>query len=170
MVATFRTDNKCGTEAGYQRHYRKKEPACDACKKAHSEATMRKRRSIPKAPMDPTKCGTDAGYQQHRRRREEACERCLTAHNELVVTRKRRSEAIRRKRLAAEAAIEEAKRQEVVRRDVQRRAVQRLVRLRRRDFLLLMEAEYANARDRGDLPPLSKNHDRPFGLPKEMSL
>jgi len=36
----FRKEIKCGTYSGYQRHYRSKEPACDACKAGAVQYTI----------------------------------------------------------------------------------------------------------------------------------
>jgi 5-methylcytosine-specific restriction endonuclease McrA len=38
---SFYKEIKCGSYSGYQRHYRLKEPACESCKKAASEYTLR---------------------------------------------------------------------------------------------------------------------------------
>lgn len=69
--------SKCGTELGYQRHWRKKEKTCSPCKIAHS--AYRKNYYIPKQKEDL--CGSDAGYQRHIRKKENACNPCRDAHN-----------------------------------------------------------------------------------------
>lgn len=60
---------KCGTDGGYYRHRRRKEPACDECKAAHSVATRRDR-SLPTPPPKLCPCGN----RMHRSR--ELCGPC----------------------------------------------------------------------------------------------
>lgn len=40
-------DERCGTPAGYQAHRKRKEPACDACRRANAEYTAAVRASNP---------------------------------------------------------------------------------------------------------------------------
>lgn len=40
-----RTKVECGSHAGYERHRRNGEPACDACKAAHSKYVIARRQA-----------------------------------------------------------------------------------------------------------------------------
>jgi hypothetical protein len=63
----------CGTYGGFQRHYRRKEPPCDACVKA-------KRRYDRERFARLAVCGTEKGYRRHLRAKEPACPACYDAH------------------------------------------------------------------------------------------
>lgn len=81
----------CGTDAGYFRHRRLPEKACDPCRSAHNAAMLakaaeRKRErlerlgAVERVPATDTgACGTSAGYQRHRVRHEEPCGPCRAA-------------------------------------------------------------------------------------------
>lgn len=60
MNGTRRTDNKCGSPAGYSRHRNRKEPICEACRVAHNaynhelaEATKRIRATSRRTVRSP---------------------------------------------------------------------------------------------------------------------
>lgn len=71
------TSPKCGTNAGYQDHIRKKTEKCKPCKAAHNEA-LKKWRQRP--PTMRIQCGTYPGYMRHKRAGEEPCEMCLVGY------------------------------------------------------------------------------------------
>lgn len=93
QAATFSTD-RCGTDAGYFRHRRLPEKACDACRIAHNAATAEKhveRKRAKRArlaaaerlpPSDTGACGTQAGYQRHHTRQQRPCDACRAASRE----------------------------------------------------------------------------------------
>lgn len=62
---------KCGTDAGYYKHYRQKEDACGPCKKAHRLADAERRLK------DPFR---DSKYKAERRARDAARIRLAEAH------------------------------------------------------------------------------------------
>lgn len=69
--------DSCGTPAGAEKHSRNREPLCDACRKASTEA-RRKRRQRRISAI----CGTDSGYFRHLRRdKNEPCDACKQAHS-----------------------------------------------------------------------------------------
>ncbi|TQE33147.1 hypothetical protein [Streptomyces ipomoeae] len=73
-----RSDWPHGTIAGYKRHLRAKERACEACREAcrlHSAARRRKRPR--RRELQP--CGTLAAYHRHLRRFETPCAHCKKA-------------------------------------------------------------------------------------------
>lgn len=43
----YNVDIRCGTHSGYQLHYRRKEPACEACKTAAYEYVKQKQKNNP---------------------------------------------------------------------------------------------------------------------------
>ncbi|WP_435245165.1 hypothetical protein [Streptomyces tendae] len=68
-----------GTMRGYRRHRRRRETACEDCRRACRLASAdRRKRERVKRPQKP--CGTEAAYHRHRRRWEAPCEACRTAH------------------------------------------------------------------------------------------
>ena len=73
----------CGTEAGYSRHLRNGEAACEACvmanRKASREAArrMKARRAAGIPARTPDPCGTNGAYQRHLRKGE-TCDVCWT--------------------------------------------------------------------------------------------
>jgi hypothetical protein len=69
----------CGSLAAYQRHKRRGEEPCDACRAARSRYE-RERRRVVSDPRPPAVCGTEAGYRRHRRNGEDACEACKEAN------------------------------------------------------------------------------------------
>lgn len=71
----------CGTPAGYSRHRRLNERACQPCLDANADY----HRSYPQRPQRQARpCGTETAYKRHRDRGEEACEPCKEAHNAYV--------------------------------------------------------------------------------------
>lgn len=50
-VAAGRDESACGTNAGYQRHLRAKEPTCDKCERAHGLYLTRNRESSPRTDL-----------------------------------------------------------------------------------------------------------------------
>ena len=69
----------CGTYSAYQRHRRRGEEPCPACKEARRLDSLARRRvqGIPARPV--AECGTPSGYNAHRRRGEPACNECREA-------------------------------------------------------------------------------------------
>jgi WhiB family redox-sensing transcriptional regulator len=67
-----------GTAAGYKRHRRLGEEACDECRHANREAARARRKSRAK-PV--AQCGTESGYARHLRvTKTPPCADCLAAH------------------------------------------------------------------------------------------
>ncbi len=73
-----RTLRPCGTQAAYERHLRRREPACRACMDAHAAVNRRPGQPPLAATFKP--CGTEAAYARHLRRREVPCQACTAAH------------------------------------------------------------------------------------------
>lgn len=88
--------NKCGTTAGWERHYRRKEPPCDACREAKNEARRKACRARGVAPLKIADCGTASGAHRHWRRGEPVCEPCRAARAEA-----RRAQRAARKAVSA---------------------------------------------------------------------
>ena len=86
---TVQTASVCGTVAGYHRHYRRNEPACELCLKATREAARRRPDRVNNSPKPPALCGTPSGYQRHRRRGEQPCKPCKDASNTYSKERRR---------------------------------------------------------------------------------
>ena len=75
----------CGTSAGANAHYKRREAACEPCKLA---ARLKKRNKAV------AECGTDSGYHRHKRvTKTEPCGPCRTAHAELERRRAERKKA-----------------------------------------------------------------------------
>ncbi|MEV8353153.1 hypothetical protein ACFVTT_23455 [Streptomyces niveus] len=70
---------QCGTAAGWDRHYRRNEPPCDACRKAKNEARTKARRASGVGPLKIAECGTASAAHRHWRRGEPICEPCRVA-------------------------------------------------------------------------------------------
>ncbi|CAM4329905.1 hypothetical protein NONI108955_21140 [Nocardia ninae] len=70
-----------GTRTGYNRHRRRKEPACTECLAAEAQ------HKNPN-PKSPPVCGTEAMWGRHRRRGEN-CDTCRKAVTELDKIRKK---------------------------------------------------------------------------------
>ena len=70
----------CGTTAGYNIHWRAKEPACQGCKTAVATYRMGRRRAAGSKPRTAPVCGTDSGYTLHMRLGETPCRSCKDAH------------------------------------------------------------------------------------------
>lgn len=84
---------KCGTPAGYTKHIRRKETACQPCRDAAAKYKKDHRaKQPPKPPRTPAVCGTAAGYMKHYRAKEKACGTCNAANN-----KKSRDSAARKK-------------------------------------------------------------------------
>lgn len=65
---------RCGTDAGYQRHWHRGEEACDACREAHTVAKRVRARggTVVSGPSKkPRRPGSIAGTDQDRRRKPE---------------------------------------------------------------------------------------------------
>lgn len=72
-----------GTMRGYRRHRRRRETACEDCRRACRLASAeRRKRNRGQRPQKP--CGTEAAYHRHRRSWEEPCEACRAAHRTYV--------------------------------------------------------------------------------------
>jgi WhiB family redox-sensing transcriptional regulator len=78
----------CGTRYGYDKHRRRGEQACPACRAAAANHSREKRALRPLTTGRA--CGTESGAKAHYRRAEHCCERC-----------KRAATAARKERLAA---------------------------------------------------------------------
>lgn len=68
----------CGTVAAYERHRRRGEEVCEACREArrvYSNAQY-----VPR-DRDRPPCGTTAGYHYHIRHGEQTCRACRDAWN-----------------------------------------------------------------------------------------
>lgn len=74
----------CGTPAGYYRHRREGDAACDACRRANTEAKNADYNAPVKRPrqLKPIAHGTHQGARQHRYRKEPLCEACRRAAND----------------------------------------------------------------------------------------
>ncbi len=85
----------CGTEAAYRRHLRWGQPACNACRVAHSrlQAEWREKARESEQPRELVPCGTDTAYRRHLRRREVPCRACCDAHAAEVLAWMRRRAA-----------------------------------------------------------------------------
>ena len=84
---------KCGSPAGYAKHRRAKEAACQPCLDAIAQYKKDHRaKQPPKPPRTPAVCGTAAGYMKNYRAKEKACGPCNTANN-----KKSRDSAARKK-------------------------------------------------------------------------
>ncbi|MER0443104.1 hypothetical protein ABR738_00685 [Streptomyces sp. Edi4] len=83
-----------GTMRGYRRHRRRKEAACEDCRRAcRLAAAERRKRNRVERQMKP--CGTEAAYHRHLRAWEDPCDSCRTAHRAYVQEyRERRQRAI----------------------------------------------------------------------------
>lgn len=64
---------RCGTDAGYQAHWRRGEEPCDACRNARNTAKRVRLRggSVTSGPSKPRRPGSIAGTDQDRRRKPE---------------------------------------------------------------------------------------------------
>jgi hypothetical protein len=79
----------CGTPAGYKRHNRHKEPACDPCRAAHNRVTASYGKHR-RGETDDISHGTEGGYATHRRRSEKPCTACRTANAAAAQNRRER--------------------------------------------------------------------------------
>jgi hypothetical protein len=74
----------CGTQAGYKRHRRLGEDACESCKAAERERTRlyseKRRREAGILPKG-ARCGTSGGYRSHKSKGEPPCPECRDARN-----------------------------------------------------------------------------------------
>jgi len=68
----------CGTQAGYRRHIRRGEEACDACLAANAKAYEK---YFPKSTRELSPHGSLAAYRKHYRDKEEACRACKDEYN-----------------------------------------------------------------------------------------
>ena len=71
---SFYKEIKCGSYSGYQRHYRLKEPACDACKAGAAEYTSKRyyenhKKSLAKAAINRKKPEYKAKKKRQKARR-----------------------------------------------------------------------------------------------------
>lgn len=79
-----------GTPAGYKRHQKANENACDPCKEALAEysrdyrAKIRSGERFVRKGFTPDRCGTYAGYIHHGRQDVPACKPCLKAYREYM--------------------------------------------------------------------------------------
>lgn len=71
---------KCGTLAGRQAHYDRKEKPCDECRQAYAEYRKGRRTPRPRPKPDLQPCGTRAAYKRHLARKEEPCDLCREAN------------------------------------------------------------------------------------------
>lgn len=74
-----RAEAECGTRAGYFRHRRKGEPACEPCLEAHNAYTAREVKPVKDVVREH---GTVKGWNQHYYRKEPACQPCKDAKTE----------------------------------------------------------------------------------------
>ena len=78
-----KTIAECGTNAGHNAHWRKKEPVCPPCRAAHNEYQReykrRTRAGKRTTGWTKAKCGTYAGYQLHFRYAVPMCDPCKQA-------------------------------------------------------------------------------------------
>lgn len=80
-TSTRRSEVQCGTNGGFQRHYRQGEEACEPCKEAKREYN-RGYRPKNTTPRELKPCGTRAAYQRHKLAGEEPCEACKIGNRE----------------------------------------------------------------------------------------
>ncbi|MCZ0983868.1 hypothetical protein O1L60_44705 [Streptomyces diastatochromogenes] len=82
-TATAKDSFPHGTMRGYRRHRRRRETACEDCRRACrlASAERRKRNRVERKKKP---CGTEAAYHRHLRAWEEPCEPCRTAHRAYV--------------------------------------------------------------------------------------
>ena len=81
--------SKCGSNAGWWRHYRAGEEACLPCKDAHRayrrEYARKLRKPHPTRTVMP--CGTRAAYARHLRHGEKPCMECREANRAYIARR-----------------------------------------------------------------------------------
>lgn len=74
-----------GTKAGYLRHRKVGEPACDECRAGAAAAERERRHRVGlHKPMKHAKCGTNSGYIRHVKAKERSCRACRRAHKEYM--------------------------------------------------------------------------------------
>jgi hypothetical protein len=78
-----RTLQPCGTVAAFQRHVRRRETPCEACREAKNQSQKQS------APQHLVPCGTYGAWRRHLRRGEQPCKACRDERNRLQ--RERRS-------------------------------------------------------------------------------
>jgi hypothetical protein len=83
--AVVATSPYCGTEYGYQLHWKRGEPKDEECLAAHAVHTRegnarRGGRSPRRSAAVKVRCGTTTGYRQHRELGQVPDDRCVLAH------------------------------------------------------------------------------------------
>lgn len=76
---------QCGSMAGYSRHRRLREAACQPCLDANADYHRAYGRQVQ---HQVAPCGTETAYKRHRHRGESACEPCRLAHNQYAREKK----------------------------------------------------------------------------------
>lgn len=70
----------CGKNSAYQRHLRRGETPCAACRQAHAEFVAEQRKGKHR-PRRVAECGTPSGYNRHMRHKEDPCDPCRQVHS-----------------------------------------------------------------------------------------
>ena len=78
----------CGTRAAYQRHMRRGEQPCKACREANRTRALEEWRK-----RNAQSCGTNAGYQRHVKAGERPCAACKRAKAEYMARYRKRLSA-----------------------------------------------------------------------------
>lgn len=76
----------CGTRAGYQKHHRNKETACDECNQAHAEYM----RDYMQNYIPRIQHGTMTGYRAHNKAGETPCDECRAVNAQYQADYKKR--------------------------------------------------------------------------------
>jgi hypothetical protein len=79
-------ESKCGTRAGYQKHHRNKEAACDECAQAHAEYM----RDYMTNYIPNMVHGTMTGYRAHNKAGETPCDECKAVNAQYKADYKKR--------------------------------------------------------------------------------